>query len=519
MSTSPDSDLDHQLQRAADDIAKPYHSKRPHKKSRSGCKTCKTRKVKCDESRPACRNCILRKVECLYPVTPASAKSAASQRIITPRTPVSEPSTSLVTSPEPSQQSWEPNVIIEPLFIPAGQHDALDMKLLWFYTTNTFSSFLTPRSRVERVNEILRVRIPSFAFENRFLMDCLLGLSALQLQNLNQSVDPSRVLYYRSRAFEGYRKAIEKGDVKTFPALIACSLLLVALSSQMFREETTKTLHILDWMVVWRGIGLMIKLASPRKLWEAGLAELFFRPPIDLNSSSLHIPNNLLFMVSSITKEDPEWEDVETYYQSLQYLGSLYKEMRQGLSSILNIRAMTWFTFVPPNFVELAKQRRPRALIIIAHYAMFVKVVDTIWWLRDIGDTTIRDIIQYLGDDWEDLLATPRAALGQDTPVETAKVILNDPVWVPPETDQKLCPEEASRLPLVLSLVSQRGKLMRYDKETGQHIELDGGSPCDPPDDMCGDQLAQADPTLASHNGTEDFEEGPWAVFEALPRR
>ncbi|KAM0277992.1 hypothetical protein ACHAQH_005446 [Verticillium albo-atrum] len=397
------------------------------------------------------------------------------------------------------------------------------MKLLWFYTTNTFTSFLTPRSKFERVNEILRVKIPSYAFENRFLMDCLLGLSALQLQNLNQEVDPSRVLYYRSCAFEGYRKAIEKGDVETFPALIACSLLLVALSSQMFREVTTKRLHIIDWMVVWRGIGLMIQLAGPRKLWEAGLAELFFRPPIDLSSSSLHIPNNLLFMVSSIREDDPERADADAYYHSLQYLGSLYQELRQGLSSILNIRSMTWFTFVPPEFVELAKQRRPRALIIIAHYAMFVKVVDTIWWLRGVGDTSIRGIVEYLGDDWEDLLATPCAALRTDRPVDTAKVILNDPVWFPPATDQTTCPDEASRIPLMLSLVSQRGKLMRYDQQTGEHVEIDDDPSFEVPgaiaQDICGNRLERANPTLATHNGTEDFEEGPWAVFQTVPRR
>ncbi|KAG7115863.1 Sterol uptake control protein 2 like [Verticillium longisporum] len=528
MSTSPDSDPDPPALLASDGTAKPYHSKRPHKKTRSGCKTCKARKVKCDEGRPACRNCVLRKVDCLYPVTPASAKSATLKRTITPRTPTSEPSTSLVASPETSRRPWDPSPIIEPLYIPPGQHDALDMKLLWFYTTNTFNSFLTPRDKGERVNEILRVKIPSYAFENRFLMDCLLGLSALQLENLNQEVDPSRALYYRSCAFEGYRKAIEKADVDTFPALIACSLLLVALSSQMFREVTTKRLHILDWMVVWRGIGLMIRLASPRKALGAGLAELFFRPPIDLNSSSLHIPNNLLFMVSTIRDDDPDHAHVDTYYHCLQYLGSLYQELRQGLSSILNIRAMTWFTFVPPDFVELAKLRRPRALVIIAHYAMFVKVVDTIWWLRGVGDTSIRDILEHLDRDasdhaWDDLLATPRAALRTDRPVDTAKVILNDPVWLPPATDDALCPEEASRLPLMLSLVSQRGKLMRYDSASGRHVELDDGPVLDVATNIqsyiCGNHLRKADPSLATHDGTEDFEDGPFAVFQRIPLR
>ncbi|KAG7120104.1 hypothetical protein HYQ44_004600 [Verticillium longisporum] len=189
---------------------------------------------------------------------------------------------------------------------------------------------------------------------------------------------------------------------------------------------------------------------------------------------------------------------------------------------------MTWFTFVPPDFVELAKQRRPRALVVIAHYAMFVKVVDTIWWLRGVGDTSIRDILEHLDHDdfddaWEDLLATPRAALRTDRPVDTAKVILNDPVWLPPATDETLCPEEASRLPLMLSLVSQRGKLMRYDKASGRHVELDDGPVLDVTTNietyMCGNDLRKADPCLATHNGTEDFEDGPFAVFRRIPLR
>ena len=44
-----------------------FHSKRPHKKSRSGCIECKRRKVKCNEARPACRSCVLRKSTCRYP--------------------------------------------------------------------------------------------------------------------------------------------------------------------------------------------------------------------------------------------------------------------------------------------------------------------------------------------------------------------------------------------------------------------------------------------------------------------
>ncbi|KAJ0316266.1 hypothetical protein COL5a_011621 [Colletotrichum fioriniae] len=428
---------------------KPYHSKRPHKKSRTGCKNCKTRKVKCDEARPTCRNCLLRKANCNYPGPSHSHPD---------RHPPGSPSGSSAGtfSPARSRSHTPPHhrnnhhaagsggggggddddanalVIREPLYIPAGDRDAIDMKLLWFYTTNTFTSFATQAGRVKRIDDILKVKIPSHAFQSPFLMDCLLGTSALQLQHLKQDIAPSRALRYRARAFEGYRKAIEEGKPETFPALIATSLLLTALSSQMFREEGTKDLYIIDWMVVWRGIGLMIDMATPQTLWDSGLAELFMRPPINLDEAAKHIPNNLLFMVSSIQPGDPDYEDISTYYDTLKYLGSLYAELVNGFGPIMTLRVVTWFTFIPKGFVELGREKRPRALIILAHYLMFMKATQNLWWIEGIGDREIAGIVNYLGEGWYEQLATPRMALLLDDRTDIARLILGDPDWESP---------------------------------------------------------------------------------------
>ncbi|ETN37540.1 uncharacterized protein HMPREF1541_07162 [Cyphellophora europaea CBS 101466] len=45
---------------------KPQTTRRSHRKSRKGCLTCKTRRVKCDETRPICTNCSSRATECEY---------------------------------------------------------------------------------------------------------------------------------------------------------------------------------------------------------------------------------------------------------------------------------------------------------------------------------------------------------------------------------------------------------------------------------------------------------------------
>ncbi|KAH9205620.1 hypothetical protein DL95DRAFT_231855, partial [Leptodontidium sp. 2 PMI_412] len=41
-----------------------------HTKSRTGCVTCKSRRVKCDETRPVCNNCSSRRIECSYSLEP-----------------------------------------------------------------------------------------------------------------------------------------------------------------------------------------------------------------------------------------------------------------------------------------------------------------------------------------------------------------------------------------------------------------------------------------------------------------
>ncbi|KAF2810521.1 uncharacterized protein BDZ99DRAFT_508916 [Mytilinidion resinicola] len=39
----------------------------PHTKSRNGCKSCKQKRIKCDESKPVCAQCAHRKISCEYP--------------------------------------------------------------------------------------------------------------------------------------------------------------------------------------------------------------------------------------------------------------------------------------------------------------------------------------------------------------------------------------------------------------------------------------------------------------------
>ncbi|KAI9155321.1 spastin [Paramyrothecium foliicola] len=468
---------------------RPFHSKRPHKKSRTGCKNCKARKVKCDEARPTCRSCRLRKAECVYPhavpaavtgnglatppttddslpisftaSTPAPWETALSPW---PPSPFELPSSSTSLAFQDQDEIYEDGtndslVIAEPMFRPSGI-DATDMKLLWFYTSTTAASFSVVEDAPGRsTEEIMKNTLVQMGFENPFLMDSLFALASLHMRSTKQNLDVSRTAYYRARAIQGYRRAVEEAKPETFPALLANSLILTALSSETFREPDTKDLFILDWITIWRGIGLMIGLNTVRGMYKSGLQPLFNRPALDLEAGAAAIPNKLLLMISSIPIDDPDYLNIDTYYRTLRYLGTLYQNLRLDIGYLMHLRVITWFTFVPADFVELTRVKQPRALVIIAHYACFLKMMFRVWWMVGIGQRTLQDICKYLSDEWHPYLSVPLQAIGIEDETMLGRLILNEPLWVPTESDD-LNSASAGPGEKKLGWVSEDGKML-----------------------------------------------------------
>lgn len=304
------------------------------------------------------------------------------------------------------------------------------MKLLWFYTTETHTSFSTAGRQKHLSESIMQTQVPQHAFKNPFLMDTLLALSSLHLQKIGQPVDANRALAYRVRAYEGYRTAIEAARPDTYAALMATSLILTALSAQNFRDPTAPDLYIIDWMLVWRGISLMVNMVTLPEVLNSGMGGLFYRPPMDMSLASQHIPKELLFMLAAIQPDDPDYDDREHYLTTLRYIGVLYQNLREGLSPVMRLRIIVWFTFLPTRFFDLAREQRPRALIILAHYTAFLKLTNRVWWMAGVGQRSITDLISHLSSpEWDEYLGMPCRVALVDSEEEVGRAILDDPDW------------------------------------------------------------------------------------------
>lgn len=435
--------------------SKPYHPKRPHRKTRTGCRACKARRVKCDEGRPACRACTARQEACVYAIlsTTAAQKQARSDSPVSPTAPSStldspggggDPSSPGAAPGAPSALTLaarrRPSSLPhQPLFV-AGGYDEIDMRLLWFYTTATYASFSTGAMRERNVDVVLKVNVIQHAFANPFLMNCVLGLSAMHMNHLgirNMGVSRAHEIRYRATALESYRKAVAAADPATYPALLVCSLLLCALSTHVFRGDDAQPLSILDWMALWKGIGTIIEITRLPRVFRSGVAALLFRPPIDLDASARCVPAYLLFMVASVKPGDPDFPLVQRYYEALQFLGSLYLELRNGFSHMLVLRVVTLPTFLPKEVIDAARERRPRALVILAHYLVFLKFrVMSCWWMDGISEHELPNVVRCVGPQWADLMRVPIAAQRISSNRDLVRLLLDDPDWNQPTTLQ-----------------------------------------------------------------------------------
>ncbi|KAI1366354.1 hypothetical protein F5Y08DRAFT_327397 [Xylaria arbuscula] len=426
-----------------------YLAKRPHRKSRAGCKQCKKRKVKCDEAKPRCKACTLRKEPCVYPNIPRPAPSTTRNQLhigAPSALPDRETRSQSVASGDDVEDIERMDVsalrrimvpvISEPVFIPDQATDMVDMKMLWFYTAHSYHNFSINAGRSSLVDYALKIKVVEHAFRSSFLMDTIKALSALDLRALNQPVPTQKLASYQARAFEGYRNAIETADPNDFPALLACSLFMLAMSSQSLRDRNGKRLFIVDWIAMWRGIGLIIELISPHTVQDSGLSALFYRPPIDAEKAVQFIPNNLLFMVTSIRDGDADYEHQKDYYDLLRCLGSLYQELTEhGFGPVLDLRIITFFSFFPRVLLPLAQQHRPRILVIVAYWVCFTQILRSpSWWMRGV-ELQAEQIIEEIGEEWEHLLRVPKMVMQTKDRVERARLIIDNHNWTPSELD------------------------------------------------------------------------------------
>lgn len=71
----------------------------------------------------------------------------------------------------------------------------------------------------------------------------------------------------------------------------------------------------------------------------------------------------------------------------------------------------TWPLIIPVEFTDLLAQRRPEALVILAHWAVLLIHHRELWFVGNAARFIIESVKKHLGQYWEPWLEWPRSQL------------------------------------------------------------------------------------------------------------
>ncbi|KAK0473565.1 hypothetical protein IW261DRAFT_1503509 [Armillaria novae-zelandiae] len=349
---------------------------RAHHKTRSGCKTCKRRKVKCDEEVPICKNCTRRGVECVWSNTaqPDSESSA-------PEDP-------------PSTVSRRTNI--------AGTFDLLTLELIHHYATSTSHSLSSDPAAVS----VWQTVVPKIAFspKNQCLLHAILAMSALHTYHADPTAGQYAVAAstYHWQAKMGLHK-IEKDD------MVDINMLFVTVSLVALYEFATTSIYSSEWHTTARSMPPKVARSWPQ-LWDGILS-----PVLTTMAPTLDIPlegpfSSSLSALLSTADSQPDVEELQdssvyiTYKDAIRILGLSWRASFQKNCCIY--ASCMWWALVPKMFLRLLGEGKPRALIILAHYCVMMKRVaeDGPWWAKKQWGGEAAKILSALDTRWTPLL-------------------------------------------------------------------------------------------------------------------
>ncbi|KAL4748345.1 hypothetical protein BDW72DRAFT_180742, partial [Aspergillus terricola var. indicus] len=407
-------------------VETPYHARRAHRKSRNGCLICKNRRVKCDERKPTCLRCENYGAACVYASslsTSPSSRSSSSLRSTTASTSRSTPPNYTLTSLSVSEMvnrvrdTLGNDLALAPRTI-GNRDEAMNLALdsFRFFLTCTISNVTTPL-----IQQVMRREMVHVAFDTPYLMYTLLGCGVLHMNRISPG-DESRELgeaYFWQRAVQLYSAALQHPvNQQNISGLISASILIGVTTLAPLRFEIQDSWVFtgrgsdLNWLAIQGGLACIIKHAGqyiPGSIWGVPFSQShelecrLFRYEITKGREGLH-PE--LADLCGITDET---DDQTSLYWSPIKLLTPFLELE--VSAETASQCTTWMGRLEPPFVNLCRERDPRALVIFAYWmGLMCSLAEWVPWVEErirkeciavciyldgLGDPVIRPFLEF----------------------------------------------------------------------------------------------------------------------------
>ncbi|KAF2848589.1 hypothetical protein T440DRAFT_470186 [Plenodomus tracheiphilus IPT5] len=401
--------------------------RKAHRKSRTGCSTCKRRRIKCDEVKPSCSHCVRHEVSCVYPQD-GQGSSALAQ------TPGSNQST-----PRPAVPSNAPTHVTTQLttgpFQPSSSQSSFelgDMALLHHWSLKTSLSIVN----CPQQSHLWQMIFPQIAFRHSYMMHGILSLAALHLTYLyppDRQMYLHRATHHHTLALSGFREDINRITPSNADGLFGTATLLFFHAFLTFGKayndndematSSNRTSRILgiEWIPLTRGIQAVLTptYAHVKKGPLSSTLDLKHWAEIDPDENPG--PDDVYLLRIRETWADDE--NASVYDETLHLLRragawvahfeSLDAKSQSAWGHNRDWSApFIWLSMAPERFLTLQRQRQPVALLVFAYFGILLQRLDRYWWTEGCGRSIIVVIDDILGPFWSTWMEWPMHVVG-----------------------------------------------------------------------------------------------------------
>ncbi|KAH8818725.1 hypothetical protein DL96DRAFT_1621805 [Flagelloscypha sp. PMI_526] len=328
--------------------------------SKMGCLTCKIRRVKCDEIRPICSACSRRQEVCVWKEDPNA----------------------LSILPHPARAALRLSKDHRLTLPPLEHPDIKELELLHTWTTHTIFTFI-PGMKATRHG--FQVLLPQLAFKNEFLLHATFAITSLHMTHLRPSSEylPLAKIYCQ-RAVLGLFNSSNESDSSDAAIM---STILLATFWFAYPSCGTNFPDVFNWISASRLFMRRIGLYHQGFLDGTVTTHSFLPPGIfsDNITSTLAPFSDMFYQV--FRPEDCSLEKDELAEPSVlaAYKHALHRVAHCTWLSFMHSKfpTMAMYPFlstVPDEFIEFFMERRPRALILVAHYCAILGQFEGVWW-------------------------------------------------------------------------------------------------------------------------------------------
>ncbi|PNP43618.1 hypothetical protein TGAMA5MH_04590 [Trichoderma gamsii] len=377
------------------------HAKLFHRKTRTGCKRCRVRRVKCDETRPICNNCTRLDLDCDYAHSSAKRKGNENNSAQSP------------ASLSCGECVINSDGVVQPQETTARRK--LELELLYHYSTE-----VGPAHNADKFSQkFLGPFTCQAALQSDAVLYAVCMVAALHKAHI--SVDGSsrymdHCLTYANLALQSHHQQVANLDPDNVDfSCLTSSLLRLYKYYQLQNRPLEPYAPPLEWLRMCNTSNIVFRKAwgflEDKQETVSGRLMLEISQNLEEQGRMEH-SNELMHL---LRRQEPheleeQWDDevLKVYKRTLSCLGWLWKhrfdsDPPYGVSRRLFLFPM----LVDAQFVAFIEEQRPRALIILAHYFALLAIIRQLWFVGDAGLREANAIAAAVPPAWLGMLIQP----------------------------------------------------------------------------------------------------------------